>query len=367
MGVKTVTGSSITINDAIAGSAVAFSIGSIPVVQNGTPSESNYAQIVPYQSIGFTLNGRAYSLVMPSDFIAGDVNVTDGKAFKNHYLWILNGTESWNVNGVGTVNAWFYTTENDSTTRPSTVSGTCSRYIYRSINSSNTFVGFRFYDNTAGVRSAIRPNDAETYTRASLRELVLNWYNDNKPLEFSVPLISPIEESITALTVPLVAGTNTLSCDVGVITLQYNAQEYSITLPPFFSADIANPEYGDTVTLTYTGEIALDFPPITVTGNTTGDTYPFTDIGNNQFTIVMPNEDVTITSHYQTFGNVVITNTTGGTITADKRFAYQGDVITLTVAPNTNYELQSINVIKNGVSVPVTKVNDLTYTFTANF
>ena len=56
--------------------------------------------------------------------------------------------------------------------------------------------------------------------------------------------------------------------------------------------------------------------------------------------------------------DIIITNSSNGTITTNKTSALNGETVTLTVTPSSGYKL------KNITGVTTTKVNDTTYTFT---
>jgi len=63
---------------------------------------------------------------------------------------------------------------------------------------------------------------------------------------------------------------------------------------------------------------------------------------------------------------IYISRSTGGTVSADKETAKDGDTVTLTVTPGSGYALDKIRVVKakNKDTLELTKVSETTYTFT---
>lgn len=113
---------------------------------------------------------------------------------------------------------------------------------------------------------------------------------------------------------------------------------------------------GETITLTVTPDAQCQFIEGSLKQNgtvitQTGDVYSF----------VMPDADVTITAEFvQMYFNITIdSGITGGTVTADKTKALEGETITLTVTPDTGYALTP-----NSLKYDDTLIDTNTLTFT---
>lgn len=95
---------------------------------------------------------------------------------------------------------------------------------------------------------------------------------------------------------------------------------------------------GDVITLTATPDAGYRLDHWVV--NTVGGAS--VTVTNNQFT--MPDSDVTVSAVFNSGYSVTVASLIGGTITASANTAQAGDVITLSVAPNTGYTFMSWNV-----------------------
>lgn len=95
---------------------------------------------------------------------------------------------------------------------------------------------------------------------------------------------------------------------------------------------------GDVITLTATPDAGyrLDHWVVNAVGGAS------VTVTNNQFS--MPDSDVTVSAVFNSGYSVTVASLIGGTITASANTAQAGDVITLSVAPNTGYTFMSWNV-----------------------
>jgi len=106
---------------------------------------------------------------------------------------------------------------------------------------------------------------------------------------------------------------------------------------------------GDEITLTVTPNEGYELDTLTANGVDIKETKKFTLVeGEN--TVVATFKEVT--PEVKT-GTVVISETTNGTVTANKTSGNVGDEITLTVTPNEGYELDTLTA--NGVDIKETK------------
>ena len=81
------------------------------------------------------------------------------------------------------------------------------------------------------------------------------------------------------------------------------------------------------------------------------------------YSFTMPAANVTVSATFKAIDyTVTVDDTTNGTVSSDKNTANVGETVTLTVTPNTGYELNELKV--NSGAVAVTEGNDGKYTFT---
>lgn len=122
--------------------------------------------------------------------------------------------------------------------------------------------------------------------------------------------VSPTSYSISANVAPAGAG-----------TVKVNGSGTSATV-----------EANSDVTLTATANEGYRF-----TGWTSSDGGTFTDASSESTTFTMPAGNVTVTANFVQVYTVTVSSTAGGTATADKTTAAEGDTVTLTATPNSNY------------------------------
>ena len=119
------------------------------------------------------------------------------------------------------------------------------------------------------------------------------------------------------------------------------------------SADKLLAEAGDVITLTATSNAGWELAGWTVT-DANGSSIP---VENNRF--IMPDADVTVTATLIGYDyTVTLEEVQGGAVTADKTVAHAGDTVTLTLTPDSGYELVSLAVTtEGGEAVPMTNTS----------
>jgi len=126
------------------------------------------------------------------------------------------------------------------------------------------------------------------------------------------------------------------------ITVSESIEHGSITVPETAIA-------GDTVPLTVTPEAGYVLKSLTVKDASNQEVA----VTDDQFT--MPFGNVTVSAEFGILYSAVIdSNIENGTIESDKKAYFEGDTVTLTVTPNTGYNLKSIKVMQGETEIPVT-------------
>ena len=135
-----------------------------------------------------------------------------------------------------------------------------------------------------------------------------------------------------------------------------------------------------TVTLTVAPETGYRLKEGTLKATDAAGEIALTAAGNNAYTFTMRTSDVNVTADFEPIPpgpgediniKTVAVPTEGGTVTPNKTAAKEGDVIQLTVTPNTNggYVLDTLTVTDNEGAIQYTRTNayttgNSTYTFT---
>ncbi len=133
------------------------------------------------------------------------------------------------------------------------------------------------------------------------------------------------------------------------------------------TSDKATAAEGQTVTLTVTPASGYGLKSMTISNG--GE---ITAGANNTFTFVMPDDDVTVDAEFAQKYAVATVTDGNGTVTADNANAFEGDTVTLTVTPNTNYALDTL-IVTDGNGDPIAVTNNTftmpasAVTVTANF
>ncbi|MCL1930759.1 MAG: hypothetical protein FWF55_03015, partial [Treponema sp.] len=133
-------------------------------------------------------------------------------------------------------------------------------------------------------------------------------------------------------------------CSTGDSTTTYTVTKGTITGQGVITADKENAAAGETVTLTIDPATGWELHSVTVTAAT--GTNPTVSGNGNTFT--MPASNVTFNGVFvETANTYTVTKGTitgQGDITADKEDAAEGDTVTLTIDPASDWELHSVTV-----------------------
>lgn len=91
------------------------------------------------------------------------------------------------------------------------------------------------------------------------------------------------------------------------------------------------------------------------------------NIDKNTKTFTMPSSNVTVNATFKTKEagkhKVTVLETTGGKVTADKETAVKGETVTLTITPDSGWQIESLNVV-DGNDVSIATIDHLSKTFT---
>ncbi|MGN0665798.1 MAG: DUF4214 domain-containing protein [Huintestinicola sp.] len=160
--------------------------------------------------------------------------------------------------------------------------------------------------------------------------------------------------------------------DVKLYSSVSNVKTYSVTIADSITngtvtadktSDVAE---GDTVTLTAAPASGYELDTISVK-NSAGEAVSTTKgTTNNIYTFKMPASDVTVNATFKKSAyKVTVSAATNGSVKADKTSANMGDTVTLTVTPDTGYELDTISVKTSaGKAVSAAAGANGKYTFT---
>ena len=129
-------------------------------------------------------------------------------------------------------------------------------------------------------------------------------------------------------------------------TVYYSISGYEDGLGNTVTADKETAAEGQTVTLTASAVDGYGLKALTVTSGE--DSVGLTAGDAGTFTFTMPDGDVTVTAEFAVNYTVAVVTDGHGTVTADKPLAFEGDTVTLTVAPDTHYKLDTLTVTDGG-------------------
>lgn len=371
MPTKTVTGNPITIYDAAAGQPVSL-IANIEYTQSGsgTPSPTNKRPITGLSALNVKVQGRTGT---PNNYnvdftgvggpiYKGSLNLTTGVLTVTHVGFTFTGSESnkkWYISG-NKSRLIYPAAENDRiylAMYPSNVVGDIVSNYLPAETEYNT------YRWSMGVAMGI--NASQIFISAGIPfdtiQDGLDWIAAHGDLTCVAALATPVTYQLSPPQIALLSGYNNITSNAKTLTIEYNTKSFSVDVPQLFTYSPANPYAGDTVTLTYTGEIAID--TLVAVGVDTMTNIPLTKTGDKTWKFTMPTEDVGVTVGYKPYAEIELNQTTGGVVSANKLIAYDGDVVTLALTPAENYEPQSVKVTKDARDVDTTKVSDRTYTF----
>ncbi|MBQ9003169.1 MAG: InlB B-repeat-containing protein [Eggerthellaceae bacterium] len=135
------------------------------------------------------------------------------------------------------------------------------------------------------------------------------------------------------------------------------------------TADKTTAFTGETVTLTVTEPEGIPFvlKELTVTYTEGGSTKALTPVKgeDGQYTFEMPDADVTVRGESARQYPVVVKTLSGGTLTADKEFAIEGETVTLTVTPDAGYKIENVTYAPNETDTAIAiEPVDGVYSFT---
>ena len=144
-------------------------------------------------------------------------------------------------------------------------------------------------------------------------------------------------------------------------TVYHSVTGYEDAAGNTVTADKATAAEGQTVTLTAAPAAGYGLKALTVTSGEDG--VGLTADTDGTFTFTMPDGDLTVTAEFDRNYTVAIVTDGHGTVTVDNPLAFEGDTVTLTVAPGTNYALDTLTVTDaDGEEIEVT---DNTFTMPA--
>ncbi len=126
-----------------------------------------------------------------------------------------------------------------------------------------------------------------------------------------------------------------------VVISSFKKIDYSVSVTAQHGTVLAptSANYGDTVTLTLKADTGYKQDKLTVTD---ADGKPVT-VTDGKFT--MPASNVKVTATFKAVSyTVTAAEAVGGAVTPDKTSAKYGDTVTLTIAPDTGYELNTLTV-----------------------
>ena len=157
----------------------------------------------------------------------------------------------------------------------------------------------------------------------------------------------------------------TMPASAVTVSATFKKADYSITIADNIengtvTADKATANYGDTVALTPTPDTGCELDTLTVKDADNNDV----STTDNAFT--MPASNVAVNANFKKIDYTVTIadNISNGTVTADKATANYGDTVTLTPAPDTGYELDTL-AVKDAENNDVT-VTDNAFTMPAS-
>ena len=147
------------------------------------------------------------------------------------------------------------------------------------------------------------------------------------------------------------------------VSATFVANDYTITVSEVehgtVEVDPTTAHVGDLITLTVTPDEGYELATVTVTGEDGTITTTQTDDG---YTFEMPAGSVTVSATFTAIDYTISVNPVeNGTVEASATTAHVGDLITLTITPDEDYEVDEVSVVT--VNREVVPVND-DYQFT---
>lgn len=154
---------------------------------------------------------------------------------------------------------------------------------------------------------------------------------------------------------------NIVDTQNGSVTV--DAEWYDKGVNDYAGVAVQGAPFGETVTFTVTPDTGYMLTPGSVQVN--GGAVALTENGNGTYTFTMPGEAAIISAAFEKINYAVTLGTfENGAVTASAATAQMGDTVTLTVTPDTGYQLTADSLKVNGGDVALTDNGDGTYTFT---
>ena len=153
-----------------------------------------------------------------------------------------------------------------------------------------------------------------------------------------------VTETESGATVELTDNTFTMPAANVTVTATFTAIDYNITVTQptggTISVSAETAHVGDLITLTATPNANYEFTSWSVTYQSEEGTTVAVEVTNNTFT--MPAADVTVSAVFTyvppTYTITVTQPSTGGSISADKKEATEGETVTLSYTEHSNYD-----------------------------
>ena len=215
---KTVSGSIVTITDAIAAAVIDLKVA-VNATQSGsgTPSPDNVRPIVGVSEVNITqqvtdMPDRIYTINLGGTYYGGVLDVVWGVLTVTHKCTTFNGSEDWSVYSAG--NGYYIAI-------PEMETG-------NNIPSESNYFPQYSGVNALGLRYGFNNNVAYCYQANTLTDVtdLASWkayLNDNN-LQMRYELATPFEVQLTPTQVELAIRQNTIFADSGDIEVTYKAQ-----------------------------------------------------------------------------------------------------------------------------------------------
>ena len=180
-------------------------------------------------------------------------------------------------------------------------------------------------------------------------------------------------DNVVTLYFKSTATSQNYTCEGGLDLLVTLLQSHIITINDVDGGSVTTDKekatQGETVTLTISPDLNdYELTNLVVTYGTNNSTVNISVSENNtSATFTMPDGDVTVTPAWKKKHSVTVTEVTGGSVTTDKEKATQGELVTLTITPASDYLFDKLEVTyganNSTVNISVSE-NNTSATFT---